>query len=259
MMAKVKVLAAVVLLSGIGFNAAAQINFNANDITFRNHNNPFGFTEHYGDLTLNGGVTGTGWGWFTCNRLQVNGQAAITGTLNVLNNLIVHNSLSVWGSVNATVKHFIHPHPTDDSKLIRYVAVESGEALTIARGTAKTINGQATIELPEHFSLVTSKDAPITVILTPEGAPVLLYTKQKSREKVVVAMRPSDFSEFKDVEFSFQVTGVRDGFEKQEVIVNEDQLRSSTAIRDDVQKRIDAHTGRVRARHKEEIKNSDRE
>ena len=230
MRAQVKILAAAaVILSGIGFSAVAQhILFNGNNIHFRNYNNVTWHSIHYGDLFLDGGP-GTGWGWLNCNRAYINGNAYITG------------SLFLNGS-----KHFIHPHPTDDSKLIKYIAIESGEALTLARGTAKTVNGQVTIELPEHFSLVTSKEAPITVILTPEGAPVLLYAKQKSKEKIVVAMKPSDFSEFKDVEFSFQVTGVRDGFENQEVIVDEDKLDSSSYVRDDVQKRIDAYSERVK-------------
>ncbi|MCL2722699.1 MAG: hypothetical protein FWD47_15325, partial [Treponema sp.] len=79
----------------------------------------------------------------------------------------------------------------------------------------------------------------------------------KNREKVVVAMKPSDFSEFKDVEFSFQVTGVRDGFEKQEVIVDEDKLESSFTIREDVKKRIDAYIERDKARR--ELKYQEKE
>jgi len=238
---KVFVVMAAVVLSGVGFSAVAQINFNANDIQFRAPNNSSRTTIHYGDFVLHGG-----------NASSQRGYLYAYSPIVAYSDTYISGSLYLSGN-----KHFIHPHPTNDSKLIKYIAIESGEALTLARGTARTVNGQATIELPEHFSLVTSKDAPITVILTPEGAPVLLYTKQKSREKVVVAMKPSDFSEFKDVEFSFQVTGVRDGFEKQEVIVDEDKLESSTNIRDDVQKRIDAYTERVKARH--ELKYQEKE
>jgi len=237
MKAYVKVLVVAFFLSGIIFDVVAQLQINANEVTFRDYDNPTFFTYHYGDVLLHGGDQGTSWGWLWCNRAFVETHVDIYG------------DAQIWGDVWVYgYKHFIHPHPTDDSKLIRYIAVESGEALTLARGTAKTVNGQVTIELPEHFSLVTSKDAPITVILTPEKAPVLLYTKQKNREKVVVAMKPSDFSEFKDVEFSFMVTGVRDGFENQEVIVAEDRLNSSTTIRADVQKRIDAFAERSKAR-----------
>ena len=237
MKTQVKVLAAVVLLSGIVFSVISQavtrINFDVNRVVFRTSASGNRFTTHFGDLELDGGHFGSNHGWLIANVAHVFYDAWIYRNLNVL------------GS-----KNFVHPHPTDGSKLIRYVAIESGEALTLARGTTKTINGQATIKLPEHFSLVTSETEPITVILTPKGAPVLLYTKQSSREKVVVAMKASDFSEFKDIEFAYQITGVRDGFEQQEVIVNADRLDSSSTIRDDVQKRIIAHTEKAKARQR---------
>ena len=151
-------------------------------------------------------------------------------------------------------KAFVHPHPTDTSKLIRYVAIESAEALTLARGTTKTINGEAIITLPEHFAMVTSKDEPLTIHLTPKGAPVLLYVKKESNEQIVVAMRQSDFSEFRDVEFSFQVTGVRDGFEKMDTMVKIDELSKPLPMRDDVQKGIEAMNDRLRKKSEVEMK-----
>jgi hypothetical protein len=143
---------------------------------------------------------------------------------------------------------FIHPHPTDESRVIRYAAIESGEVLTLARGVARTENGQAIIELPTHFSMVTSEEMPISVIVTPKGAPVLLYVKEESREKIVIAMREPDFIEFKDVEFSYQVTGVRDGFEKIETVVDESRLNTRGSVRSDIQERIDAYEKRVNTR-----------
>jgi hypothetical protein len=161
--------------------------------------------------------------------------------------LHVTGNLTLNGNLNGVPpKAFIHPHPTDASKVIRYVAIESSEALTLARGVAKTVNGEAIIELPEHFSMVTCKGEPITVIATPKGAPVLLYTKQESRDRIVVAMKESDFVEFKDVEFSYQVTGVRDGFEKMETIISVDNLDKTTPAREDVQKRIDGFSEKMK-------------
>jgi hypothetical protein len=144
------------------------------------------------------------------------------------------------GTISTTgIKPFIHPHLTDETKAIRYVAIESDEVLTLARGVAKTENGQAIINLPEYFAMVTSKDAPITVLLTAKGAPALLYTTEESREKIVVAMKGTDFMEFKDVEFSYQVTGVRDGFEKVETIINVNEIGNKVSARENVQKRIE--------------------
>ncbi len=152
---------------------------------------------------------GSTYGWLYSNAIYNNGWATIIGNTTIWGDLLVYGT-----------KYFVHPHPTDSAKLIKYIAIESGEALTIARGTSKTVNGQATIALPEHFSLVTSADVPITVLITPKRVPALLYTKEESKERIIVAMKESDFFEFHDVEFAFQVTGVRDGFEDGEVIVD---------------------------------------
>jgi hypothetical protein len=190
---------------------------------------------------LDGGIEGNNWGWLYCNRLIVLSSGSyINGSLDV------YGSLNVYGS-----KNFIHPHPTDDTKVVRYIATESSEALTLTRGTAKTVNGEVTIKLPEHFSLVTSNNAPITVIVTPKGAPVLLYTKEESKNQIVVAMKKSDFTEFRDVEFAYQVTGVRDGFENQDVIIDAKVLYSPD-FKDnwentEVGKKIKVHSERIRA------------
>jgi hypothetical protein len=208
-------------------------------INIRTHTVPRGYTINYGDLMLVGGISGNDWGWLSCNKLFVSSGSQLTG-----NTQVVNGDFDVIGGV----KRFVQPHPTDPSKVIRYISMESGEALTITRGTARTVNGQVTVALPEHFSLVTSDSEPITVILTSEGAPAVLYTKEKSREQIIVAMRPSDFSEFKDVEFSFQVTGVRDGFERQEIIVDEGMLGGPSVMREDVQNRVNAFAERERAR-----------
>jgi len=185
------------------FSSLAQINFLSDYIAFRSYYNANHGTTHYGDLYIEGGSTGTGWGWMSCEAGSVGDWFHIYG------------DLYVFGT-----KNFVHPHPTDTMKVIKYIAIESGEALTLARGTATTVNGQAIVTLPEHFKLVTSSDAPVTVILTPEEAPVVLYTKEKSREQIVIGMKDCDFNEFGDVPFAFQVTGVRDGFEDEEVIVD---------------------------------------
>jgi hypothetical protein len=181
------------------------------------------------------------------NKAVINGLAYING------------NLSVAGSIYATGgKSFIHPHPTDASTIIRYISIESGEALTFARGNAKTMNGEATVPLPEHFSLTTNPNIPVTVILTSKGAPVLLHTKQDSNEQIVVAMKKSDLATFGDVEFAFQVTGVRDGFEEMDVIVNAKEFYSPD-FKDrwentNVGNKIKTHGERIRAWHETEKK-----
>lgn len=216
MKVNVKAFCVAVFCCGLLVSANAQINLLSNSITFRDYNNAALETKHYGDLRLDGGAAGSGWGWLYCNEIISNGY--IYGkSLCVSKNANIYGALNVYGT-----KNFIQPHPTDSTKVIRYVAIESGEALTLARGTAKTQSSVVSIDLPEHFALVTSDEAPITVLLTPENAPVLLYTTKKTKSQIIVNMKQSDYAQFGDAEFSWQVTGVRDGFENQKVIVDID-------------------------------------
>ncbi len=215
MKTQLKSTAIAILASCFLFVANAQINLLSNDIQFRSYNNTNQTTCYYGDLRLEGGSSGSYYGWLYTNAINCYGWANIYDWAYIYGYATIYGDLNVYGA-----KNFVHPHPTDSTKLIKYIAIESGEALTLARGTSKTVNGQVTIVLPEHFSLVTSDKAPITVLVTPKKVPALLYTKEESKERIVVAMKESDFFEFHDVEFSFQVTGVRDGFEDEEVIVD---------------------------------------
>lgn len=209
MKSQLKSTAIAILTSCFLFGTQAQINLLSNDIEFRSYSNANRCTYHYGDLRLDGGSQGSTYGWLYTNAISCYGWAYFVGNTTIYGNLLVYGT-----------KYFVHPHPTDTTKQIKYIAIESGEALTLARGTSKTVNGQASIALPEHFSLVTSADEPISVLVTPKKVPALLYTKEESKERIVVAMKESDFFEYNDVEFTFQVTGVRDGFEDEEIIVD---------------------------------------
>jgi len=231
------ILATVCAVGVMSFGVVAQtMSIQPNgDIVFNHSIGRTVFSNTWGDLSLD--TYNGGHGSIYAKRIHINGW--ISG-----DRVDVYGNLYVYGN-----KNFIHPHPTDDSKVIKYIAIESGEALTLARGTARTVNGEATVALPEHFSLSTSKDVPVTVILTPEGAPVLLYTKQKNKEKIIVAMKKSDLTAFGDVEFAFQVTGARDGFENQDVIVDVEKLYApeQSKANNDVQKKIDALTEKTKA------------
>jgi hypothetical protein len=219
MKTQIKATVISILAGSLFFLTQAQINLLSNSIYFRNYNNAGNTTTHYGDLCIDGGSSGTSWGWLYCNKVTNYGSESVYGSLEVYGSLAVYDT-----------KNFIQPHPTDTTKVIKYIAIESGEALTVARGTANTVSGKAIIELPEHFKLVISNDAPITVILTPENAPVTLYTKEKSDSIIIVGMKDSDIREFGDVPFAFQVTGVRDGFEDEEVIVDINKVNAKENI-----------------------------
>lgn len=168
----------------------ASINLNGDDITFRSYSNPDNTTLHYGDIQVTGGSKGMSRGKVICNSLQCYG-----------------------------TKNFVEPHPKDSTKAIKYTSIEAGEVLTVVRGFRRTSSGRAVIDLPEHFSLVTSSEGLLTVQLTPEGSPAILYVVKKSTSRLVVSMRSNDYFNYGDIGFSFTVTGVRKGYENEEVII----------------------------------------
>jgi hypothetical protein len=98
-------------------------------------------------------------------------------------------------------KYFVEPHPTDASRVIRYIALEGNEPGTYFRGRGKFERGVARIPVPEDFRLVTD-DEGLTVQITPIG-PMATFSVLRAdlREVVVQASR--------NVEFYYLVQGVR--------------------------------------------------
>ena len=109
-------------------------------------------------------------------------------------------------------KHFIQTHPNNPAKEIVYTSLEGGEAGTYIRGTGKLENGKAVIDLPEHFSLVTSEDG-LTVQLTPRGEWLQLYVVQVGTKQIIVQE-----AQGKSGQFDYLIQGVRKGYEHHEVI-----------------------------------------
>lgn len=107
-------------------------------------------------------------------------------------------------------KFFIQPHPTDPSKELRFVCLEGNESGTYFRGSSRTLDGRAVIEVPEDFRLASST-AGLTVQTTPIGARADLWVERKGLNEIVVL---SDV----DVDFDYFVNGVRRGFEQHQVV-----------------------------------------
>jgi hypothetical protein len=101
-------------------------------------------------------------------------------------------------------KFFVEPHPTDASKEIRYVALEGPESGTYFRGSSRTVNGFAKIEVPESFRMVTDENG-LTVVATPVGELAVLACVKSSLESITIQSS-------KDVEFHYMVNGVRKAF-----------------------------------------------
>ncbi|MBO9662812.1 hypothetical protein [Dokdonella sp.] len=101
-------------------------------------------------------------------------------------------------------KTFIEPHPTDPGKEIRYASLEGRESGTYFRGTVKLVHGQATIEVPEDFRMVSSEHG-LTVVATPIGELATVACLSKSLDRIV--LRGSA-----DVEVDYVVNGLRKAF-----------------------------------------------
>lgn len=112
-------------------------------------------------------------------------------------------------------KNFCLPHPHQPDKDIWYTCIEGPEAAIYARGTARLVNGQATIELPEHFVVVAS-DALTTVMLTPLSAESLgLAVVKKGMQSFTVRELHKGTGTYK---FDWEIKAVRAGAEDYEVV-----------------------------------------
>jgi len=125
----------------------------------------------------------------------------------------VSGSLTVTGNLTASgTKNFVQEHPEDPTKEIVYVALEGPEAGTYVRGSAELRHGEATVELPDHFGLVTNTEG-LTVQLTPVGQPLVLYVVEQSPTRLVVREGSG-----RSGRFHYLVQGVRKGYENHQVI-----------------------------------------
>ena len=116
-----------------------------------------------------------------------------------------------FGEVGASgAKPFVEPHPTDPNLTIRYVALEGPEAGTYFRGTARTAGGEAVIEVPDTFRIVTDEEG-LTVQLTPVGEFAQLAVMSENLNQIVV--RSS-----RDVTFHYHVNGIRRAFKNWQVV-----------------------------------------
>lgn len=119
--------------------------------------------------------------------------------------ILANGTLGATGS-----KSFVEPHPTDASKEIRYASLEGREVGTYFRGSGRLVNGEAVIEVPDDFRIVTSADG-LTVVATPMGALAMIACVSKSLDRIVI--RGSA-----DVEFDYLVSGVRKAYAEFEPI-----------------------------------------
>jgi hypothetical protein len=106
------------------------------------------------------------------------------------------------GPTGATgTKQFIEPHPTDSSKVIRYISLEGPEPGTYFRGKGKFERGTARITVPEDFRLVTDSEG-LTVQITPIGGMATVGVMKADLNEIVVQSS-------RNLEFYYLVNGIR--------------------------------------------------
>jgi hypothetical protein len=115
----------------------------------------------------------------------------------------------------ADLKSLRVPNPVKPDADIVYAAVEGPEAAAYVRGTASLSNGEAIIDLPEHFVSIAS-DQRLTVQLTPNSSKSLgLAVDEKSVKRIVVKELMDGKGSY---EFDWEVKCVRKGYEDYRVI-----------------------------------------
>lgn len=181
-----------------------------------------GFTAHSSARTISRfGKTLGGWAemsTFGGNGLAIgttNAMPLVLGT-NSANRLEIggNGGVTVNGNFTATgTKNFAVTDPTDAKKAIYFAALEGPEAGTYFRGSARTIGGEAVIELPAYFANITETKR-LTVQLTPVGSWGQLYVAEKSPGRLVIRVAPGGA----DLEFDYLVQGVRSGYLDYEIV-----------------------------------------
>ncbi len=178
----------------------------------------FNMSSHAGARTLSRfGQTLGGWTeilTFTGNGMAIGTSGPlpmILGT-NSVNRIEIgaNGGVTVTGdfTVSGGTKNFAVIDPTNSANAIYYAALEGPEAGTYVRGTAKTVDGVAVIELPRYFSSITEQER-MTVQLTPFGGWGQVYVAERSPERIVVKLAPGSSEE---LEFDYFVQGIRLGY-----------------------------------------------
>ena len=113
-------------------------------------------------------------------------------------------NIGVWftnGLGGTGTKNFVEPHPTDASKLIKYVSLEGNEAGTYFRGRGKFDRGLARIPVPEDFRMVSDAEG-LSIQVTPIGEMASFAVVRIDLNEIVVKAS-------RNVEFFYTVNGVR--------------------------------------------------
>ncbi|MBV6457097.1 MAG: hypothetical protein HONBIEJF_00204 [Fimbriimonadaceae bacterium] len=117
------------------------------------------------------------------------------------------------GVITADTKNFKVPDPTDPRFDILYACVEGPEAAMYTRGTGRLVNGQAVIDLPDHF-LKLANMGTLTIQVTPLDECEGLFCRKGDSQFMVKELRKGT----SNIEFDWEVKAVRKGHEDYKVV-----------------------------------------
>jgi hypothetical protein len=155
-----------------------------------------------GESRTHAGVLGVTEDWEGVRGVVVDsmGSPIVSGILG-LNGNTDYGVYAFGGYGGTGAKYFVEPHPSDASKVIRYVSLEGPESGTYFRGRGKFQNGLARIDVPEDFRLVTDPEN-LSIVVTPIGEMASFAVVKISLEEIVVKSS-------RNVEFFYIANGVR--------------------------------------------------
>ena len=191
------------------------------ETAFAGGNNSAGVYGRHGDVFFVPGYSGAGvrgesptLGVLGITNSSVDGSVAVAGCLLNTNGAALaegyvgyHTAALNYGLYTtanlggAGSKFFVEPHPTDASKVIRYISLEGPEPGTYFRGRGKFQRGMARIAVPEDFRMVTAEEG-LSVQITPIGGMASVGVLRVNVNEIVVAGS-------RDLEFYYMVHGIR--------------------------------------------------
>lgn len=123
--------------------------------------------------------------------------------------------------VSSGTKFFVEPHPTDASKVIRYVSLEGRESGTYFRCRAKCVDGIAVVPIPEDFAVVTDEND-LSVQATAIGKLATFAVEKLDLREVVLECS-------RNVEVFVTVNGVRRAFKDHQPVSEGSEFRPRSA------------------------------
>jgi hypothetical protein len=154
-------------------------------------------------------------GRIEASRFSPNSNDQLAEELKIDGSVNVTGDLDVKGDVSAEVKNFVQDINSTHEAV--YTSQESPNPRAVVEGTARLKNGETSVELPNHFTRVSSDTRPeIKVQATPLSTDTYgIAVTRKATNKVRFEELMNGDS---DIRFDYRVTAIRDGYEDQKVV-----------------------------------------